>query len=156
MNRILLAIVYMTIAVAAYAVSAPIVASVLTMAGTSCTSGLVTTTCDFGRQASSGLVACPSCGSTSVDKRPMAPAVVSSDRGDPTSRREVLARMREWAAGARDVGDRFAEEARRIHGSDGVSGDRRIRGRATRDEIDSLAEDGIPFGVLPSFDEGTH
>lgn len=52
MNRILLAIVYMTIAVAAYAVSAPIVASVLTMAGTSCTSGLVTTTCDFGRQAS--------------------------------------------------------------------------------------------------------
>jgi hypothetical protein len=52
MNRILLAIVYMAIAVAAYAASAPIVASVLTMAGTSCTSGLVTTACAFGRQTS--------------------------------------------------------------------------------------------------------
>lgn len=52
MNRILLAIVYMAIAVAAYAASAPIVASMLTMAGTSCTNGLVTTTCGFGRQDS--------------------------------------------------------------------------------------------------------
>lgn len=52
MNRILIVIAQMAIAVAAYAASAPIVASMLTMAGTSCTNGLVTTACGFGRQDS--------------------------------------------------------------------------------------------------------
>ncbi|WP_198969597.1 DUF1178 family protein [Xylophilus sp. ASV27] len=46
---------------------------------------------------------------------------------------------------AEDVGDRFAEEARRIH--HGESAERGIRGKASLEEARALLEEGI--GVLP-------
>ncbi len=52
-------------------------------------------------------------------------------------------------ANTADVGDKFAEEARKIHY--GEVEERGIRGRATRDETEALLEEGInvmPF-VLP-------
>jgi hypothetical protein len=46
-----------------------------------------------------------------------------------------------------DVGDRFAEEARRIHY--GETDPRGIRGQATADEAESRREEGISFSTLP-------
>ncbi len=60
--------------------------------------------------------------------------------------------MQAWMAMAKrvlattaDVGDRFAEEARKIHY--GETEERGIRGRATRDETEALLEEGI--AVMP-------
>lgn len=46
-----------------------------------------------------------------------------------------------------DVGERFAEEARRIHY--GEADERAIRGRATRDETEALRDEGIEVMRLP-------
>lgn len=48
-------------------------------------------------------------------------------------------------ANTADVGDKFAEEARKIHY--GETKERGIRGRATRDETEALLEEGI--AVMP-------
>ena len=47
------------------------------------------------------------------------------------------------------VGDKFAEEARKIHF--GETEARGIYGEATPDEARSLAEDGVPFMPMPVF-----
>ena len=47
-----------------------------------------------------------------------------------------------------DVGDNFAEEARRIH--HGEAEGRGIYGRATDEEAEDLDEEGIEFYRLPS------
>ena len=47
------------------------------------------------------------------------------------------------------VGDKFAEEARKIHF--GETDARGIYGEATPDEASSLAEDGVPFMPIPVF-----
>jgi len=52
---------------------------------------------------------------------------------------------REAVQSSEDVGDRFAEEARRIHHGDAE--ERGIRGRATGDEVRELMEEGV--GILP-------
>lgn len=46
-----------------------------------------------------------------------------------------------------NVGDRFAEEARRIHY--GETEARGIYGRATADEADALRDEGVDFATLP-------
>jgi hypothetical protein len=46
-----------------------------------------------------------------------------------------------------DVGERFPEEARRIHY--GEVEERGIRGRATREDADALREEGIDVMALP-------
>ena len=46
-----------------------------------------------------------------------------------------------------DVGDRFAEEARRIHY--GEVEERGIRGRATSEDAEALREEGIAVMALP-------
>ena len=46
-----------------------------------------------------------------------------------------------------DVGDRFAEEARRIHY--GETEERAIRGQATVDEAKELVEEGIELMAIP-------
>ena len=52
---------------------------------------------------------------------------------------------REAARSAEDVGERFADEARRIHR--GEAAERGIRGQASGEEVRDLMEEGI--GVLP-------
>ena len=47
------------------------------------------------------------------------------------------------------VGDKFAEEARKIHF--GEADPRGIYGEATLDEVKGLAEDGVDFMPLPIF-----
>jgi hypothetical protein len=117
---------------------------------------------DFDRQAKRELVACPQCGSARVEKQIMAPAVRLRD--EPEAKRPVaLADPRDAAMrqmfrayrqfiqeNAEPVGDKFAEEARKIHY--GETEERAIYGEATPAEVRELTEEGIevaPVPVLP-------
>jgi hypothetical protein len=115
---------------------------------------------EFQEQLSRGLVECPICGDTQVAKLPSAPrlnlgaaepqqptqakqdVMATSDRG---MQAKWLQLVRHVMANTEDVGERFAEEARRIHY--GESEERNIRGQASAEETQALIEEGI--GVLP-------
>ncbi len=115
----------------------------------------------FDEQAERGIVTCPMCNSTRVDKALMAPAVsrmnsdkVSLSSGHPQQAeiREMLRVMRKKVTSEADyVGDRFAEEARKIHFRESAA--RGIYGEATHDEIAELIEDGVDFLPLPHVPE---
>lgn len=62
---------------------------------------------------------------------------------------EILARLRAAVREASDVGQRFAEEARKIHYEEAPA--RSIRGQATAEEAEALRDEGIEFASLPSF-----
>ncbi len=112
----------------------------------------------FEKLRKRGLVACPDCGSTAVDKAIMAPAVVGEKRAareasaetllDDKRRhdRRMIARLRrEIEANTDDVGAKFPEVARAIHAGD--EPERAIRGQASLNETRALIEEGV--GVLP-------
>jgi hypothetical protein len=114
---------------------------------------------DYADQRARGLVSCPICGAAEVDKAPMAPAVPKKGGGeaapnlfssDPETVKQMLgalaAMQRKLVEGSDWVGDRFASEARAIHL--GEADARSIHGRATREQAESLAEDGIPVAPL--------
>jgi hypothetical protein len=115
---------------------------------------------DYADQQDRGLVTCPICGAAEVGKAPMAPAVPKKGGGegapshisaDPAAMKQMLgalAEMQRKLVQSSDwVGDRFASEARAIHL--GEADARSIHGRATREQAESLAEDGIPVAALP-------
>ncbi len=65
--------------------------------------------------------------------------------------RAMLAQMaRHILANAEDVGERFAEEARRIHYEEAPR--RSIRGVASKDEAAALEDEGIEVMPLPFAD----
>jgi len=64
-----------------------------------------------------------------------------------TQQSQWLRAVRQVLSNTEDVGDRFAEEARRIHY--GEVEERGIRGRATREDADALREEGIAVVALP-------
>lgn len=110
----------------------------------------------YDAQAEQGILTCPICNSTKVEKALMAPAVstggdkVSFATGHPEHAKFVDAMRtlrRKMTAEADYVGDKFAEEARKIHYKEAEA--RGIYGEATRDEVTSLAEEGIEFMPLP-------
>jgi hypothetical protein len=114
---------------------------------------------DFDAQNGRGLVTCPACQSAHVEKALMAPAV-STARGQEKialavgdQQKRVLAKLKELSETVREnadyVGDRFAEEARKIHF--GESDPRGIYGEATREEARELLEEGVEFMPLPLF-----
>ncbi len=108
---------------------------------------------DFDAQAARGLVACPTCQSTEVERAPMAPSVAKKGNTLPDIASEVamkqalrkLKRMVE--TNCENVGDRFAEEARKIHY--GETAARGIYGGTTREEAEALVDEGIEFGQIP-------
>jgi hypothetical protein len=112
-------------------------------------------TSDYENQKARGLVTCPLCGAADIGKAVMAPAVGakgnSMSGADPGSVKRVLAAMaaeqKRILAQSEHVGAGFADEARAIHL--GEAGARAIPGRATREEAESLIEDGIPVAPLP-------
>jgi len=61
----------------------------------------------------------------------------------------VMKAMRELINKTEDVGDNFAEEARKIHYREAP--ERSIRGHATQDETAELREEGIEVVALPIF-----
>jgi len=114
---------------------------------------------DFDGQSERGLVECPICGSREIGKSLMAPAVaVSKDAParplamDP-ERREMMRKLRDMVQAVKqnseDVGERFADEARKIHHGEAEA--RGIIGKASADDAKSLIEDGIEIAPLPEF-----
>lgn len=118
---------------------------------------------DLDAQAERGLVECPACGSHEVSRALSTPALSTGRRKDArlegakgmlTNARDAAMRskMAELARHVRenttDVGERFPEEARRIHF--GEVEERAIRGRASPDEARSLVEDGVSIAPVPS------
>jgi len=132
----------------------------------------------YDSQAGKGLVTCPVCGSAQVDKRLMAPALARAEAkpaGDvepaavptpePSPPPQVMALLSQQEAAMRamlravrehvtrsadNVGERFPEEARRMHYGDIEH--RSIYGRADAAEADALREEGIevyPLPILP-------
>ncbi|MBS0341697.1 MAG: DUF1178 family protein [Proteobacteria bacterium] len=109
----------------------------------------------FETQLASGLVECPMCGGKEVTKMLSAPRLnlgAGKEAAPPTQTQQDqqeaaqqhgrwLRAVRELMASTEDVGDRFADEARKIHY--GEVKERGIRGQATREESAALAEEGI-------------
>ena len=92
----------------------------------------------FEAQHAAGEIACPYCGNTSVEKAVMAPAQL----------RNLLIEMRRQVETHCDyVGNRFADEARRIHYGETIP--HAIYGEASDAESRELVDEGISFGRLP-------
>jgi hypothetical protein len=96
-----------------------------------------------------------------VETAALAPAVPSPEqqqmaaiaRKMPKELREALLKVRtEVEKTCEPVGDKFAEEARKIHY--GESDKRGIYGETTSKEAEALAEEGIEFGRLPWIPRG--
>ncbi|HEX7053988.1 MAG TPA: DUF1178 family protein [Burkholderiales bacterium] len=125
---------------------------------------------DFASQRGRGLLSCPSCGSTEVQRVPSAarvnfgaepPRPAPQPRpGQPVKTPEMegkdpfaIAQMLysrmldELLTKTEDVGRRFPEEARKIFYEEAPA--RPIRGHATREEHDALVDEGIPVVRLP-------
>jgi hypothetical protein len=112
-------------------------------------------------QHARGIVTCPICASSAVEKAMMAPAVsrTNSDKvalssGHPEHAQliETMRALRtKMISEADNVGDKFAEEARKIHFKEVEA--RGIYGEATREEVSSLLEDGVDFMPLPTLPE---
>ena len=126
----------------------------------------------FDVQAERGLVECPACGDTRVNRALMAPRIAKSrpvldgKTGEPAPApvpekpvadknavlpdkvRAALQRLRaEVERNCDYVGPDFAEEARRIHR--GEADPRGIYGESTPEQADALAEDGIEVARIP-------
>jgi hypothetical protein len=125
---------------------------------------------DYDRAVAAGEAACPVCGESKVEKALMTPAVSGTKKSTdpepgkdekvklavPDPRRQAMvAALRELRKQVTEqadyVGDKFAEEARKIqynevepHG---------IYGEATSEEAQALADEGIDFLPLPSLPE---
>jgi hypothetical protein len=107
---------------------------------------------DYDKQAAAGLIECPHCASTRIEKAPMAPAVRTSRKKEAQKERAVAmamaAKVREHIKDNFDyVGDKFADEARKMHS--GESEERAIWGETTPEQAEALAEEGIPASPLP-------
>jgi hypothetical protein len=116
----------------------------------------------YDEQRTRGIVTCPICMTTKVEKALMTPSVarsrgsekmaVSSGHPQHAQLREAMQALRSKITSEADyVGDKFAEEARKIHFKE--VDPRGIYGEATRDEVAALVEDGVDFMPLPSLPE---
>lgn len=125
-------------------------------------------TAAYEAQAKGGEVACPVCGDSRVAKAPMAPNIASG-RGErkrgreaggaprprmgeaDRKRGEIVGRLRALRAEiektSEHVGERFPEEARKIHY--GEAEPRSIHGDADRKEAEALRDEGIDVKVVP-------
>src|SRR5207249_9434950 len=101
-------------------------------------------------------VECPMCGDTAVTRMPSAPRLsLASSREttqavtqSPDLEALWMQTLRRVIENTEDVGERFPEEARRIHY--GETPERGIRGRASHDETEALREEGIEVMPLPA------
>jgi hypothetical protein len=117
---------------------------------------------DFQSQFERGLVECPLCADKIITKMPTAPRLNVSGAREPaaasvgtapasppevTMQSMWLRAVQHVMANTDDVGERFAEEARRIHY--GEVEERAIRGQASREDAAALEEEGIEVMSLP-------
>ncbi|HEV3428991.1 MAG TPA: DUF1178 family protein [Paraburkholderia sp.] len=128
---------------------------------------------DFESQLSRKLVECPMCGATNVARVPSAPrlnlsgatsagssaassaaasvanAGSQAQHAGPAAQwqAQALRAIREVLEKTENVGDRFAEEARRMHYNEAPA--RNIRGVASAEDARALVEEGIDVMPLP-------
>jgi hypothetical protein len=123
---------------------------------------------EFESQLSRKLVACPVCSTIEISRMPSAPRLnlstarsdrveqgsasnsatqVAPQQADSALQARALNFMREFLAKTENVGDRFAEEARRMHYDEAPA--RNIRGVATPEDAHALMEEGIDVMPLP-------
>lgn len=126
----------------------------------------------YDKQVASGDVECPYCGSKDISKAPMAPNIASSKAGESESPApaaseadidaisdqraqevaqqilDAVGRIRDYAEeNFEDVGEDFADEARKIHYGDAQ--ERGIYGQASDEDAQDLEDEGIDFVRLP-------
>jgi hypothetical protein len=112
----------------------------------------------YDEQRAAGEVVCPVCGSRRVEKALMAPRVAKGRGRDdqpkspPDPKVEALRRQlgelrRQVEENFDYVGDKFAEEARKIHYGETDPHD--IYGQTSDDEAEALSDEGVAFGRLP-------
>lgn len=125
---------------------------------------------DFETQLAAGLVECPVCGDTGIVKLLSAPrlnlgnakapqqetaapapaaaaAAPNNAPADISPEARWMRAVREVLAKTEDVGERFADEARKMHY--GEAKERGIRGQATPEQTEALLDEGIPVMALP-------
>jgi hypothetical protein len=126
---------------------------------------------DYASQKERGLVSCPKCSTTAVERVPSAtranlgaqppkPAPVAPGTTNMVKTPEMdgkdafaIAQMLyskmldEILTKTEDVGRDFADEARKIHYEEAPA--RAIRGQATNEEHDALVDEGIPVARFP-------
>jgi len=115
---------------------------------------------DFDGQKDRGLLSCPSCGRSEIEKLPTAKIRTSGSEVLPAVREEQVSapartpphpQLQEIIdyvlMNTDNVGTEFAAEARRIHQREVPY--RSIRGTASRQETEELLEEGIPVMALP-------
>ena len=122
----------------------------------------------FDEQAQSGAVTCPHCGSAKIEKQLMTPGIAmrtnrqaagtahtfSAVPHDPQAKalHKAIRELRRYVSEKADyVGERFPEEARRMHYREVK--ERGIYGEATADEARDLIAEGIEIRPLPSIPE---
>ncbi|WP_436639497.1 DUF1178 family protein [Microbaculum sp. FT89] len=122
----------------------------------------------FDKQVKAEAVACPACGSTTVSKALMAPAVTGTKKkgaqapaeavpvatSDPRHA-ELIDTLRQLkkhvVENSEYVGERFAEEARKIHYEEADK--RSIYGEASLEDAKSLIDEGVELHPLPILPE---
>lgn len=120
--------------------------------------GWFSTSADFDGQVASGFLTCPVCNSASISKTLMSPSVSTARKKEEKreavmdmARQELVAKVREAVAAIRanaeDVGEKFPEEARKIHY--GEADARGIIGQASFNEVKDLLDEGIEVAPLP-------
>lgn len=113
---------------------------------------------EFEQQMQRGLVDCPMCGDKAIDRLPSAPRLntlaLREAPAQPSTANPGIELQQRWLQAVKhvmerteDVGERFPEEARRIHY--GEAEDRGIRGRASREDAEALREEGIEIVSMP-------
>jgi len=126
---------------------------------------------DFQGQLARGLIDCPLCGDQAITRLPSAPRLnlsgarapvtppaasndpraTAPDAPMPPTPAELqvawLQAVQQVLHNTEDVGERFPEEARRMHY--GESDHRGIRGQATAEQRAALADEGIEVMALP-------
>ena len=114
---------------------------------------------DFDRQLAADMIECPVCASSDVRKLLSAPRLnlVNAPESpgkepvampnDESMRSMMLQIARHIAVNSEDVGERFPEEARRIHYDEAPK--RSIRGMASKEEAAELKDEGIEVMPVP-------
>ena len=114
----------------------------------------------FASQLKAALIQCPNCGTTEVRKALMTPSLgkkqnQKTDQTKPDTQKQLVSALREIRAKVEEnadyVGDKFAEEARKIHYKEAEG--RGIYGETTVEDAKSLSEEGIEIHPLPILPE---
>jgi hypothetical protein len=120
----------------------------------------------YDEQRKSGSIACPVCSTSEIDKQLMTPGIGRKSNQKSETRNPMVAasdprmkkliqKMREFKEYVENtadyVGDRFADEARRIHYKEAE--ERGIYGETTAEDARALVEEGIEVHPLPLLPE---